>query len=183
MALSKITSAIQTSNGFAYNSEILETIEQDGEFWLTSQSLARALGCREKTAVTRIYARFADEFPSEMSQTVKLTVSGNLVRKVRVFSLRGAYLIAMLARTKRAKAFRKWILDLIEKEEAKRRGGGDHIVNMARRSISKSHDALGIINRIWAQKGVATSDDLRAIEKCLHATHASGHEISVSIRN
>jgi prophage antirepressor-like protein len=36
--------------------------------------------------------------------------------QVRVFSLRGAHLIAMLARTPVAKAFRRWVLDVLEKE-------------------------------------------------------------------
>ena len=32
----------------------------------------------------------------------------------RVFSLRGAHLIGMLARTRKAQAFRVWVLDIIE---------------------------------------------------------------------
>ncbi|GJC32652.1 hypothetical protein KAM398_26550 [Acinetobacter sp. KAM398] len=35
---------------------------------------------------------------------------------VRIFSLRGCHLIAMFARTDVAKAFRKWVLDVLDKE-------------------------------------------------------------------
>jgi prophage antirepressor-like protein len=33
---------------------------------------------------------------------------------VRIFSLRGAYLLGMLARTPKAEAFRRWVLDVLE---------------------------------------------------------------------
>ena len=36
--------------------------------------------------------------------------------KVRVFSLRGAHLIAMFARTPVAKEFRRWVLDILDRE-------------------------------------------------------------------
>ena len=38
------------------------------------------------------------------------------LQKVRIFSLRGAHLIAMFARTKIAKTFRKWMLDVLDEE-------------------------------------------------------------------
>ncbi|MFN2858042.1 P22AR C-terminal domain-containing protein, partial [Escherichia coli] len=40
----------------------------------------------------------------------------NLKKKVRVFSLRGAHLIAMFARTPVAKEFRRWVLDILDRE-------------------------------------------------------------------
>ncbi len=49
--------------------------------------------------------------------TVKLTVTGNLKKDTRLFSLRGAHLIAMLGHTAKAKTFRKAVLDLIEQEQ------------------------------------------------------------------
>lgn len=35
-------------------------------------------------------------------------------RTARVFSLRGAHLIAMFARTSKAQAFRRWVLDILD---------------------------------------------------------------------
>lgn len=84
--------------------------------YITSTQLAQALGYSREDAVGRIYERNADEFTSDMSQTVKLTVSGNYQKTVRLFSLRGAHLVAMFARTPIAKEFRKWVLDVLEKE-------------------------------------------------------------------
>ncbi|MNQ82204.1 hypothetical protein D3C85_972510 [compost metagenome] len=49
-----------------------------------------------------------------MTETVKLTVSGNLQKEVRIFSLRGAHLLAMFARTEVAKEFRRWVLDVLD---------------------------------------------------------------------
>ena len=37
-------------------------------------------------------------------------------KKVRIFSLRGAHLIAMFARTPVAKEFRRWVLDILDRE-------------------------------------------------------------------
>ncbi len=39
-------------------------------------------------------------------------------KKVRIFSLRGAHLIAMFARTPVAKEFRRWVLDILDREVA-----------------------------------------------------------------
>ena len=84
--------------------------------YITSAQLAQALGYSREDAVGRIYERNADEFTSDMSQTVKLTVSGNYQKTVRLFSLRGCHLVAMFSRTPVAKEFRKWVLDILDKE-------------------------------------------------------------------
>ena len=47
-------------------------------------------------------------------ETVKLTASGNYKKTVRLFSPRGCHLIAIMAKTKMAKSFRKWVLDVLE---------------------------------------------------------------------
>ncbi|HHE8893230.1 TPA: P22AR C-terminal domain-containing protein [Haemophilus influenzae] len=69
-------------------------------------------------AVMKIYGRNADEFTPEMTALVEMQTAGGL-QKVRIFSLRGAHLIAMFARTKVAKAFRKWVLDVLDEEVKK----------------------------------------------------------------
>lgn len=57
-----------------------------------------------------------------MSLVLKLNTKGfgggNSGKDVHVFSLRGAHLIAMFARTPIAKEFRKWVLDVLDKELA-----------------------------------------------------------------
>jgi prophage antirepressor-like protein len=101
--------------------------------WLTSSDLAKALQYSNSRAVTMIYNKYADEFTSAMTQVLEVSTSGdevgvlnlstsknvrNLKKKVRVFSLRGAHLIAMFARTPVAKEFRRWVLDILDREVA-----------------------------------------------------------------
>lgn len=84
--------------------------------WLTSADLSRALNYSNSRAVTMIFNKYADEFTSGMSQVLEVSTSGNYRKKVRVFSLRGAHLIAMFARTDVAKEFRRWVLDILDRE-------------------------------------------------------------------
>lgn len=96
-----------------------EPIYQDGQLWLTSTELAKALGYSRTDNVNRVYARNSDEFTESMTTTVKMTLvrkTGEVDVIVRVFSLRGAHLIAMFSNTPVAKEFRKWVLDILDKE-------------------------------------------------------------------
>ncbi|WP_079953139.1 BRO-N domain-containing protein [Salmonella enterica] len=108
-----------------FKSHVLETVEHNGKIWFRSASLAKALEYSDPRSVNKIYERNSDEFTPCMVTVVEgvnLTSSdkskgyGNLVTKNRLFSLRGAHLIAMFASTKVAKEFRRWLLDLIEEE-------------------------------------------------------------------
>lgn len=96
-----------------------EPIYQDGQLWFTSTELAKALGYSRTDNVNRVYARNSDEFTDSMTTTVKMTLvrkTGEVYVMVRVFSLRGAHLIAMFASTPVAKEFRKWVLDILDRE-------------------------------------------------------------------
>ncbi len=98
-----------------------EPIYQDGQLWFTSTELAKALGYSRTDNVNRVYARNSDEFTDSMTTTVKMTLvrkTGEVDVMVRVFSLRGAHLIAMFASTPMAKEFRKWVLDILDREIA-----------------------------------------------------------------
>lgn len=103
-----------------FKSHTLEAIEHEGKSWFTAANLAIALEYSRGDKITQIYNRNVDEFTSCMSINLSLRFNGlnNSLREkaVRVFSLRGAHLIAMFASTPVAKEFRKWVLDLIEKE-------------------------------------------------------------------
>lgn len=87
----------------------------DTQIWLTSSELAKALNYADSQSVTKIYERNQDEFKSSMSTVAEVQTKGGLQR-VRIFSLRGCHLIAMFARTPVAKEFRKWVLDILDKE-------------------------------------------------------------------
>ncbi|WP_442596361.1 BRO-N domain-containing protein [Parapusillimonas sp. JC17] len=100
----------------------LTIINRDGQQWLSAADIARALGYAASDAVSRIYRRNVDEFTPGMSLTVNLTVNGingsQREKEARIFTLRGAHLIAMFASTKVAKEFRRWVLDILDKEAA-----------------------------------------------------------------
>lgn len=97
----------------------IDLITRDGEAWVTASNLGQALGYKDSKAVQRIITRNQDEFSDTMSGVVNLTTPFG-EQAVRVFSLRGAHLVAMFARTDKAKAFRRWILDVLD---ALHRGG------------------------------------------------------------
>lgn len=104
-----------------FQNQPIRLIEKDGRQWASAADIARALGYANADKVTRIYDRHRVEFTASMTQIVEtptLGVPGNLVTKARVFSLRGAHLIAMFSRTAKAQEFRRWVLDLIEQHQA-----------------------------------------------------------------
>ncbi|MDZ0676190.1 hypothetical protein M3J15_05805 [Klebsiella quasipneumoniae] len=84
--------------------------------WLTSAEIANALQYKSAKSVTNLFNQNSDEFTSGMTQVIESVTSGNYRKKVRVFSLRGAHLIAMFARTDVAKEFRRWVLDILVRE-------------------------------------------------------------------
>lgn len=100
----------------------LQPVANIKDVWLTSTDIARALGYASSKSVSTIYSRNSDEFTSSMSMVIKMMTNGinnNLREKsVRVFSLRGCHLIAMFATTDKAKEFRRWVLDILDREVA-----------------------------------------------------------------
>lgn len=102
-----------------FNRTNFQPINKANQIWLTASQLAEALEYSDVRSVTKIYQRNADEFTSSMTEVVKLTTTNNNVNlqtSTRIFSLRGCHLIAMFARTAIAKEFRKWVLDVLDKE-------------------------------------------------------------------
>ena len=82
--------------------------------WLRLPQIEGALGyANGGKALSTLFTRNADEFTEEMTQVLDLPTAGG-VQPVRVFSPRGCYLLGMLARTEKAKAFRQWVLDVLE---------------------------------------------------------------------
>ena len=94
--------------------------QSDGQIWLTSTEIAKALGYSRTDNISKIFDRNKDEFSSNMTVTVNLGVNGingsTRQKAVRIFSLRGCHLLAMFAKTEVAKKFRVWVLDILDKE-------------------------------------------------------------------
>ncbi|EPL1955165.1 BRO-N domain-containing protein [Citrobacter freundii] len=100
----------------AFHETKFTPVKRNNQIWLTAVEIAQALGYKKSDAVTQIYDRNSDEFRDDMTETLNLSASGNYQKTVRIFSLRGAHLIAMFARTPVAKEFRRWVLDILDKE-------------------------------------------------------------------
>lgn len=110
-----------------FNDVILSPITYQNCLWIRAAELARALGYSDTRKITHLYERNADEFTPEMTQVIEISdvpemgTLENLRRKARIFSLRGCHLVAMFARTPVAKAFRRWVLDVLDKLDAEQR--------------------------------------------------------------
>lgn len=104
-----------TSLALSFNDVNFTPVQQENQTWITSRELGQALGYSREDAVNKIFERNSEEFTGNMSRNVKLTLQGQ-TRDVRIFSLRGAHLVAMFARTAIAKQFRKWVLDILDRE-------------------------------------------------------------------
>ena len=105
-----------------FNDFTFSPVTHQNSLWIRAVELARALGYSGEEMVSRLYRRNADEFTPDMTQLIEIVAEGQngLPRKLssgraRIFSLRGCHLLAMFARTPVAKAFRKWVLDVIER--------------------------------------------------------------------
>ena len=104
------------TTSLTFQNTTLSVINQHNQTFLTASDLGKALEYADPVkAIVKIYDRNADEFTTEMTALIEMPTAGG-IQKVRIFSLRGAHLIAMFARTKVAKDFRKWVLDVLDKE-------------------------------------------------------------------
>lgn len=107
-----------------FNGITLTPITYQNSPWIRAAELARALGYSDTRKITHLYERNADEFTPEMTQVIEISdvpemgTLENLKHKARIFSLRGCHLVAMFARTPVAKAFRRWVLDVLDKLDA-----------------------------------------------------------------
>ena len=99
-----------------FQNTTLSVINQHNQIYITASDLGLALEyANPLRAISKLYNSNADEFTAEMTALIEMPTAGGL-QKVRIFSLRGAHLIAMFARTKVAKDFRKWVLDILDRE-------------------------------------------------------------------
>ena len=106
------------TQALTFNGITLSPIPHQNSPWIRSVELARALGYSDESSVGRIYKRNAEEFTPEMTQVIEISDTVNLTVPTRIFSLRGCHLVAMFARTPVAKAFRRWVLDVLDKLDA-----------------------------------------------------------------
>ena len=100
----------------AFHNTQFDVIDRNGQPWLGVTQIGLALEyANPETAITKLYNRNANEFTDKMTALVDMPTKGG-IQQVRIFSLRGAHMLAMFARTKVAKEFRHWALDVLEGE-------------------------------------------------------------------
>ena len=112
-----------------FQNTTLSVINQNNQTFLTASDLGKALDYSDADrSVRRLYTANADEFTAEMTALIEMPTAGG-IQKVRIFSLRGAHLIAMFARTKVAKDFRKWVLDILDREVSQKTKKSNRLLN------------------------------------------------------
>lgn len=110
-----------SSISLSFNEVSFSPIQRgDGQIWVRASQLAQALGYKSTKSVSNLYAANEDEFTPRMSLVIDSMTNGingsKRKLKIRIFSLRGCHLIAMFSKTKVAKDFRKWVLDILDAE-------------------------------------------------------------------
>lgn len=122
-SLSLNRSLAMTSHALVFQSTTFDIIDRNNQPWIRGLQIANALGFKNPSAdISNLYDRNRDEFTDSMTALVKLpdldlqSASAGQMREVRIFSLRGCHLLAMLSRTKIAKEFRRWVLDILDRE-------------------------------------------------------------------
>lgn len=117
-----MTKPLTSAPALIFNDTKFRITNRDGQPWLRVSQIGRALGYANPDAhMTRLYQKHAAEFTDSMTAVVKLKTAGG-EQEVRIFSLRGAHLLGMFARTEKAGEFRRWVLDILDAQiEAPRR--------------------------------------------------------------
>lgn len=90
-----------------------DVVDRFGQPWLRYPQIAEALGYAQSRRIIDLYNRNAAEFGDSMTALVDVETPGGR-QQVRIFSLRGAHLLGMFARTPRAAEFRHWVLNVLE---------------------------------------------------------------------
>lgn len=177
-----------SSLALSFNEVNFSPVEQNGQIWLTATELASALGYSKSDAVGQVYERNKDEFNSSMTttitvksndsiETLNLSVSKkskNLTKTIRIFSLRGAHLIAMFSKTAIAKQFRKWVLDVLDREVMSQQVNSKQTISVEQCGIlynivhTRAGGNQGLIKQMWSRlknhfKYSASYRELRAI--------------------
>lgn len=142
-----------------FNEISFTPVTHQNSLWIRAAELAHALGFAREDKVTQIYQRHADEFTPDMTQLIENAVEpqngvqGNLAPgRCRIFSLRGCHLLAMFARTPVAKAFRKWVLDVLDRLAAEERAALPEVPHIKiTPSTTASRKPLRALVHAWAQ--------------------------------
>lgn len=130
-------------------------IEHNGQLWLDARTIGEALGYEDNAAIFKLYERNQDEL-EDYTTTVSLTAVDGKEREQRIFNEEGIYIISMLARTDRAKLFRRAVAKLLKKRRAEmiahahEKGMADGVnrVRILETRLKKSRKDMGWLNQM-----------------------------------
>lgn len=139
-----------------FNDIIFSPVNHQNSLWIRAVELAKALGFKREDQAAKIYRAHTDEFTADMAQVVEITDNAESAFPVKslLFSLRGCHLLAMFARTPVAKAFRKWVLDVLDRLAAEERAALPEVPHIAiTPSTTASRKPLEKLVKVWAARG------------------------------
>lgn len=139
---------IVQNNTLTFHNTTFSYMEMAGHIWLTATEVGEALGYADDKAIHRLFRKHADEFTVNMTGVVKVTTPGGM-QDSRVFSLRGAHLMGMFARTTKAKEFRRWVLDILDREVAQGNVNPAFDFDMAAHNARAINIHLRAIKEMW----------------------------------
>ena len=133
-----------TCTSLVFQNTTFDVTDCNGKPWLRLPQIGAALGYANPHKIQQVFERNKDEFTASMTALVKLPTAGG-EQETRIFSLRGCHLLAMLSRTKIAKAFRAWVLDILDKETGPRHEPVPYVQN---RNDILSKEQAGILRNL-----------------------------------
>jgi hypothetical protein len=95
-----------------FDGQSLDIYDISGVRWIRGVQICTTLGISDRT-LKRTIKEHRKEFGPDMTGIVTVPTPGG-AQQARVFSPRGAALIAMLTNTPKATEFRAWVLDFLE---------------------------------------------------------------------
>lgn len=150
----QMNSKPRNKSALVFQETKFEVVEFDGEPGLRGAQIALALGYKNpENAIKDLYNRNAAEFTEHMTQVIDLPSVGG-IQKTRIFSLRGAHLLGMLASTAKAMDFRRWVLDILDGRVAPQETG--RMTFPQRLAYLKERRALARELSICTEPGLAT---------------------------
>lgn len=156
-------------NTLTFNEVDFNPVERNGQIWLTSTEIAKALGYKSTKSVSNLYSNNSDEFTTRMTTVIEsMTVrkTGNIMMNTRIFSLRGCHLLAMFARTDIAKAFRKWVLDILDKEV----GAPAQVVG-SQLTTEQTLPLRNAVNKLVTKSGIMYPEAYKIVHQQFNVNH------------
>lgn len=140
---------------FHFHKAVLTPVQDRDGIWFTSSDLAKALGYASTKSISNLYSGNSEEFTEAMTMVIGVMTNGinNSLRekKVRIFSLRGAHLISMFANTPVAKEFRRWVLDILDREVAQGRIYPAFAFDMHAHNARVANEHIRHIYNVWRE--------------------------------